>query len=155
MTLRAIRQFPRLDDPDWMSCFIAGLQREDLAAATVRGYRYDLRHFLAWHEAVEGAVVVVERLTEFDLIAYRQAMIAAWQPSDDGEPPPRCVAPFVPVGAADGGDVHRHRRQSSAHSLAAKSSAARPSGHGGSCDAAGCRRLDPRACPAQLGVIAE
>jgi site-specific recombinase XerD len=60
-----------------MSCFIASLQREDLAAATVRGYRYDLRHFLAWHEAAQGAALVVARLTQFDLIAYRQAMIAA------------------------------------------------------------------------------
>ena len=45
-----------------MSCFIASLRREDLAAATVmRGYRYDLRHFLAWHEAVQGNAVARER----------------------------------------------------------------------------------------------
>jgi len=60
-----------------MSRFIASLQREDFAVATVRGYRYDLRHFQAWHDAIQGNAVVVERLTEFDLIAYRQAMIAA------------------------------------------------------------------------------
>jgi site-specific recombinase XerD len=42
----------------------------------VRGYRYDLRHFLSWHETIQGNIAVLERLSEFDLIAYRQAMIA-------------------------------------------------------------------------------
>ena len=60
-----------------MSRFIECLRREDVSAATVRGYHYDLRHFLVWHEAVQGGATVIERLTEFDLIAYRQAMIAA------------------------------------------------------------------------------
>lgn len=60
-----------------MSRFVDSLRREDRSAATVRGYRYDLRHFLAWHETVQGHPAMVERLTEFDLIAYRQAMVAA------------------------------------------------------------------------------
>ena len=30
-----------------MASFLANLAREDLAPATLRGYRYDLRHFLA------------------------------------------------------------------------------------------------------------
>ena len=60
-----------------MSRFIECLRREDVSAATVRGYHYDLRHFLVWHEAVQGGATVIERLTEFGLIAYRQAMIAA------------------------------------------------------------------------------
>lgn len=77
MTLRAVRQVRRSDDPDWLSRFVDSLRRGDLSSATVRGYRYDLRHFLAWHEAVQGHPVRVERLTEFDLIAYRQAMIGA------------------------------------------------------------------------------
>jgi site-specific recombinase XerD len=75
--LRATRQASRSDDPGWMSRFIECLRREDVSAATVRGYHYDLRHFLVWHEAVQGGATVIERLTEFDLIAYRQAMIAA------------------------------------------------------------------------------
>ena len=61
-----------------MSPFLDSLRRQDLSAATVQGYRYDLRHFLAWrHQTAEGDIVALERLTEHDLIAYRQAMIAA------------------------------------------------------------------------------
>lgn len=59
-----------------MSRFIDGLRREDCSEATVRGYRYDLRHFLLWHAANHGSGGV-EGLSEFDLIAYRQAMITA------------------------------------------------------------------------------
>jgi hypothetical protein len=47
----------------WQSRFIDSLQREDLSTATVRGYRYDLRHFLSWHEASQGTAAVLERLT--------------------------------------------------------------------------------------------
>jgi hypothetical protein len=32
-----------------MAPFLASLARDDLAPATLRGYRYDLRHFLTWH----------------------------------------------------------------------------------------------------------
>ena len=53
-----------------MARFLDSLRREDLAAATVQGYRYDLRHFLAWHQT-EGGAVAALRLTELDLIAYR------------------------------------------------------------------------------------
>jgi integrase/recombinase XerC len=60
-----------------MSRFVESLRREDRSEATIRGYRYDLRRFVAWQETVHGKTIVVERLTEFDLIAYRQAMIAA------------------------------------------------------------------------------
>ena len=31
-----------------MAAFLASLARDDLAPATLRGYRYDLRHFVAW-----------------------------------------------------------------------------------------------------------
>ncbi|MCD6033230.1 MAG: integrase family protein [Thermomicrobiales bacterium] len=75
--MRTIHQDTRSDDPDWLARFIDSLQREDLSAATARGYRYDLRHFLVWHQTIHGNAVVLERLTEFDLIAYRQAMITA------------------------------------------------------------------------------
>ena len=40
-------------DPAWMALFLDSLAREDLAPATLRGYRYDLRHFLAWRAAVQ------------------------------------------------------------------------------------------------------
>ena len=48
--MRAIQRPPppAVSDPDWLSAFLADLARADLAAATRRGYRYDLLHFLAW-----------------------------------------------------------------------------------------------------------
>ncbi len=35
-----------------MAAFLASLAHDDLAPATLRGYRHDLRHFLAWHSTV-------------------------------------------------------------------------------------------------------
>ena len=32
---------------------LASLAKDDLAPATLRGYRYDLQHFLAWHQSVQ------------------------------------------------------------------------------------------------------
>ena len=46
-----------------MARFLDSLRREDLADATVQGYHYDLRHFLAWHQTDGGAVAAL-RLTE-------------------------------------------------------------------------------------------
>jgi site-specific recombinase XerD len=60
-----------------MTPFLASLARDDLAPATLRGYRYDLRHFLAWHRTVHDGVFAIEGLAEFELIAYRQHMVAA------------------------------------------------------------------------------
>jgi site-specific recombinase XerD len=78
MTLRAIQAAEAIAaEPGWMASFLASLARDDLAPATLRGYRYDLRHFLAWHQSTEGGAFVIERLTEYDLIAYRQHMVAA------------------------------------------------------------------------------
>ena len=57
--------------------FLAELTRADLSPATVRGYRYDLRHFLRWHHGVTEAPFAPQGLAEYDLIAYRQEMIAA------------------------------------------------------------------------------
>ena len=57
--------------------FLASLAREDLSPATLRGYRYDLRHFLRWHWGVTETPFAPDRLAEYDLIAYRQQMIAA------------------------------------------------------------------------------
>ncbi len=40
-----------------MAPFLASLAHDDLAPATLRGYRYDLRHFLVWgcrHRADAG-----------------------------------------------------------------------------------------------------
>ena len=60
-----------------MAAFLLSLERDDLAPATVRGYRYDLRHFLAWRRTVQDGAFVIQDLAEHDLIAYRQHMVAA------------------------------------------------------------------------------
>jgi integrase/recombinase XerC len=60
-----------------MTPFLASLARDDLAPATLRGYRYDLRHFLAWHRTVQDSAFAVEGLAEYELIAYRQHMVSA------------------------------------------------------------------------------
>src|SRR5690348_10151946 len=57
--------------------FLTELARTDVAPATRRGYGYDLRHFLAWHASVQNGGFALERLGEYDLIAYRQHLLAA------------------------------------------------------------------------------
>src|SRR5271166_2385828 len=57
--------------------FLDSLAREDLAPATLRGYRYDLRHFLAWHATVQPDAFALDHLAAFELVAYRQHMVAA------------------------------------------------------------------------------
>jgi integrase/recombinase XerC len=64
-------------EPDWMAPFLASLARDDLASATLRGYRYDLRHFLNWHQSVQDGTFAIKSLAEYELIAYRQHMVAA------------------------------------------------------------------------------
>jgi site-specific recombinase XerD len=64
-------------EPGWMIAFLASLARDDLAPATLRGYRYDLLHFLAWHRTVQNSPFTLKGLAEYDLIAYRQYMVAA------------------------------------------------------------------------------
>ncbi len=59
-----------------MVAFLASLSRDDLAPATLRGYRYDLRHFIAWHGSVHDKPFAIEGLAEYELIAYRQHMVA-------------------------------------------------------------------------------
>ena len=81
MTLRAIPATPATcaagGDPAWLTEFLVSLGREDLSPATLRGYRYDLRHFLTWHTTVQPEPFALDRLAEFELIAYRQHMLAA------------------------------------------------------------------------------
>ena len=78
MTLRAIQAAEAIAaEPGWMASFLASLARDDLAPATLRGYRYDLRHFLAWHQSVQDGAFAIEGLAEYELIAYRQHMVAA------------------------------------------------------------------------------
>ena len=77
--MRAIqtRAQPAAADPPWLTAFLAALTRADLAPATRRGYGYDLRHFLTWHASIQGSGFALERLREYDLIAYRQHLLAA------------------------------------------------------------------------------
>jgi len=78
MTLRAIQSTEAIGlEPGWMTPFLASLARDDLAPATLRGYRYDLRHFIAWHSTVHDGAFALEGLAEYELIAYRQHMVAA------------------------------------------------------------------------------
>ena len=35
--------------PIWLQAFLDRLAADDLSAATRRGYRYDLLHFIAWY----------------------------------------------------------------------------------------------------------
>ena len=60
-----------------MPLFLASLARDDLAPMTLRGYRYDLRHFVTWHRTVQDRPFAIEGLAEYELIAYRQHMVAA------------------------------------------------------------------------------
>ena len=60
-----------------MEAFLASLAKDDLAPATLRGYRYDLRHFIAWRRSVQDVPFTITGLAEYDLIAYRQHMVAA------------------------------------------------------------------------------
>src|SRR3954452_8312115 len=79
MTLRALQAAgtDAVVEPDWMAPFLASLAQDDLAPATLRGYRYDLRHFLAWHRTVQDVDFAIGDLADFELIAYRQHMVAA------------------------------------------------------------------------------
>src|SRR3954454_1015239 len=79
MTLRALQAAgtDAVVEPDWMAPFLASLAKGDLAPATLRGYRYDLRHFLAWHRTLPDVDFAIGDLADFELIAYRQHMVAA------------------------------------------------------------------------------
>ena len=59
-----------------MALFLASLARDDLSAATLRGYRYDLRHFLSWHRSIQPSAFSVADLAGYELTAYRQHMVA-------------------------------------------------------------------------------
>ena len=64
MSLRAIHTVAEnaSGEPEWMTAFLLTLERDDLAPATVRGYRYDLRHFLAWRRTVHDGAFVIQDL---------------------------------------------------------------------------------------------
>src|SRR3954469_9671682 len=79
-TWRAMGISPAMvDPPPWLQSFLDRLAAEDLSAATRRGYRYDLLQFAAWCTALYGTPPKLARLTEHDVIAWRQHMIARRQ----------------------------------------------------------------------------
>ena len=41
--------------PTWLQTFLDRLAADDLSAATRRGYRYDLQHFIAWYTRLYDA----------------------------------------------------------------------------------------------------
>jgi integrase/recombinase XerC len=51
------------------------LRRDDLAPATLRGYRYDLQQFLRWFSQAKGFSPRLEKLSILDLINYRQHLV--------------------------------------------------------------------------------
>ena len=67
------------DSPPWLQPFLDRLAAEDLSAATRRGYRYDLLNFAAWYIDLYGAQPDLPRLTEHDVIAWRQHMLTQRQ----------------------------------------------------------------------------
>ena len=74
-TWRAIQTRSRMEaSPAWLQTFLDRLAADDLSAATRRGYRYDLRQFIAWYTGLNSAPPELVRLTEHDLITWRQHM---------------------------------------------------------------------------------
>jgi hypothetical protein len=61
------RDGPNSADRCWLADFLSRLQRDDLAPATLRGYRYDLRQFLRWCDRAKGPARF-EKLSALDLI---------------------------------------------------------------------------------------
>jgi len=61
--------------PAWLQTFLYRLEADDLAAATRRGYRYDLLQFIAWYTSLNDVAPRLARLTEHDLITWRQHMM--------------------------------------------------------------------------------
>ena len=61
--------------PAWLQTFLDRLAANDLSAATRRGYGYDLLQFIAWYTGLNNVVPELGKLTEHDLITWRQHMI--------------------------------------------------------------------------------
>ena len=59
----------------WLADFVGRLRRDDLAPATVRGYRYDLQQFLRWFSQAKGSSSTLQKLSILHLINYRQHIV--------------------------------------------------------------------------------
>ena len=74
-TLRTTQPAERKSPDRWLADFVGRLRRDDLAPATVRGYRYDLEQFLRWFSQAKGSASRLEKLAILDLINYRQHLV--------------------------------------------------------------------------------
>lgn len=74
-TLRTTQPAERKSPERWLADFAGSLRRDDLAPATVRGYRYDLQQFLRWFSQAKGFSSRLEKLSILDLINYRQHLV--------------------------------------------------------------------------------
>jgi site-specific recombinase XerD len=75
MARNTIKPGPMETPPAWLQTFLDQLAADDLSAATRRGYRYDLLQFIAWYTGLNNAPPELARLTEHDLITWRQHMV--------------------------------------------------------------------------------
>jgi hypothetical protein len=75
-TLRTTQPAERKSRDRWFADFVGRLRRDDLAPATVRGYRYDLQQFLRWFSRAKGSSSRLEKLSILDLINYRQHLVS-------------------------------------------------------------------------------
>ena len=74
MTLRTTPPGEANSPDGWLADFVGRLRRDDLAPATVRGYRYDLNQFVRWFSRAKGSARF-EKLSILDLINYRQHLV--------------------------------------------------------------------------------
>ena len=74
-TLRTTQPAERKSPDRWLADFVGRLRRDDLAPATVRGYRYDLEQFLRWFSQAKASASRLEKLSILDLINYRQHLV--------------------------------------------------------------------------------
>jgi len=61
--------------PSWLQIFLDCLAADDVSTATRRSYRYDLLQFISWYTGLNGGAPWLARLTEHDLITWRQHVV--------------------------------------------------------------------------------
>src|SRR5689334_17213807 len=137
------------DLPPWLQPFLDRLTAEDLSAVTRRGYRYDLLQFVAWYTALYGTPPDLPRLTEHDVIAWRQHMLTLRQiQGGHGQPPSGSGPPAAALGRGQGHRRHQRRRGSQDGSPDPRSQTGRPDRRRGPWPAARRRREFPWPRPA-------
>ena len=59
----------------WIKDFIKDIKSENLSLATIRGYYYDLNHFRNWQIETHGKELMIGKISEVDLAAYRHSLV--------------------------------------------------------------------------------